>query len=121
MVEKTTIKFEDMPEALAYLIEKVEELDRKLESLSDVSALNKDVWMRIKELCAYMPTRPAVQTVYGWTSAHLIPFHKKGKRIMFLKSEIDKWLMGEQLKSIREIEADAEAFCAALFWLCFLA
>lgn len=31
---------------------------------------------------------------------------------MFLKSEIDKWLIGEQLKSIREIEADAEAFCA---------
>ena len=32
---------------------------------------------------------------------------------MFLKSEIDKWLIGEHLKSIREIEADAEAFCAA--------
>ena len=36
---------------------------------------------------------------------------QEGKRIMFLKSEIDKWLIGEQLKSIREIEADAEAFC----------
>lgn len=35
MVERTTIKFEDMPKALAYLIEKVEELDRKLESLGD--------------------------------------------------------------------------------------
>lgn len=112
MVERTTIKFEDMPKALAYLIEKVEELDRKLESLGDASSSGKDVWMGIKELCAYLPTRPATQTVYGWTSAHLIPFHKKGKRILFLKSEIDKWLIGEQLKSIREIEADAEAFCA---------
>lgn len=108
MVERTTIKFEDMPKALAYLIEKVEELDRKLESLGDASSSGKDVWMGIKELYAYLPTRPATQTVYGWTS----PFHKKGKRIMFLKSEIDKWLIGEQLKSIREIEADAEAFCA---------
>lgn len=112
MVEKTTIRFEDRPKALAYLIEKVEELDRKLESLGNASTPGNDVWMGIKELCAYMPTRPAAQTVYGWTSAHLIPFHKKGKRIMFLKSEIDKWLIGEQLKSIREIEADAEAFCA---------
>ena len=31
---------------------------------------------------------------------------------MFLKSEVDKWLIGEQLKSIREIEADAAVFCA---------
>lgn len=112
MVERTTIKFEDMPKALAYLIEKVEELDRKLESLGDNSSSGKDVWMSIHDLCAYLPTRPATQTVYGWTSAHLIPFHKKGKRIMFLKSEVDKWLIGEQLKSIREIEADAAAFCA---------
>ncbi len=113
MVDRTTIKFEDMPKALAYLIEKVEELNRKLESLGDTSASGKDVWMSIHDLCAYLPTRPVTQTVYGWTSAHLIPFHKKGRRIMFLKLEIDKWLIGEQLKSIREIEADAEAFCAA--------
>ena len=112
MVERTTIKFEDMPKALAYLIEKVEELDRKLESLGDTSSSGKDVWMSIHDLCEYLPTRPATQTVYGWTSAHLNPNHTKGKRIMFLKSEVDKWLIGEQLKSIREIEADAAAFCA---------
>ena len=112
MIDKTTIKFEDMPRALAYLIEKVEELDRKFESLNGTSTSSLVEWMGIKELCAYLPTRPAAQTVYGWTSAHMIPFHKKGKRIMFMKSEIDKWLIGEQLKSIREIEADAEAFCA---------
>lgn len=34
-----------MPKALAYLIEKVEELNRKLESLGDISASGKDVWM----------------------------------------------------------------------------
>lgn len=112
MIDKTTIKFEDMPRALAYLIEKVEELNCKLEELNDTSVPRQAEWMGIKELCAYLPTRPAAQTVYGWTSAHMVPFHKKGKRIMFQKSEIDKWLIGEQLKSIREIESDAEAFCA---------
>lgn len=49
MVERTTIKFEDMPKTLAYLIEKVEELDRKLESLGDTSSSGKDVWMGRKE------------------------------------------------------------------------
>ena len=105
MIDKTIIKFEDMPRTLAYLIEKVEELNGKLESLNETSAPRLAEWMSIKELCAYFHTRPAAQTVYSWTSAHMIPFHKKGKRIMFLKSEIDKWLISEQLKSIREIEA----------------
>lgn len=41
MVERTSIKFEDMPKALAYLIERVEELDRKLESLGDASTYGK--------------------------------------------------------------------------------
>ncbi len=74
MVERTTIKFEDMPKALAYLIEKVEELDRKLESLGDTSTSGKDMWMGIKEVCAYLPMRPATQNVYGWTSAHPYTF-----------------------------------------------
>lgn len=110
MVENTTITFEDMPRALAYLIQKIEELEHKLDGLGATPS-QKDTWMDIKELCDYLPMRPATQTVYGWTSAHMIPFHKKGKRIVFLKSEIDKWMVGEQLKSIKEIEADAEAFC----------
>lgn len=79
-----------MPKALAYLIEKVEELDRKLESLGDTSASGKDVWMGIKELYAYLSTRPATQTVYGWTSAHLILFRKRGEHFMFMKSRICK-------------------------------
>lgn len=44
------------------------------------------------------------------TAAHMIPFHKKDKRIIFLKSEIDKWLISEQNKSIREIRSEAKAF-----------
>lgn len=50
MVERTTIKFEDMPKALAYLIEKVEELDRKLKPLGDTSAYGKDVCYSKKSL-----------------------------------------------------------------------
>lgn len=56
MVERTTIKFEDMPKALAYLIEKVEELDRKLESLSDSSSSGKDMWMGLRS-CARISRR----------------------------------------------------------------
>ena len=48
MIDKTTIKFEEMPRTLAYLIEKVEELNCKLESLNDTSAPRQAEWMGIK-------------------------------------------------------------------------
>ena len=60
MIDKTTIKFGDMPRALAYLIKKVEELNCKLESLNYTSAPRHAEWMGIKELCAYLPTRRLV-------------------------------------------------------------
>ena len=33
-----------------------------------------------------------ITTVYGWTSAHLIPYFKIGRLPRFDPSEIDKWL-----------------------------
>ena len=33
----------------------------------------------------YLPDRPAKQTVYGWVFQKKIPYHKKGKKLQFLK------------------------------------
>lgn len=110
-MEHTTIKFENMPAAVAFLIKQVAELHRKFDAMSEAPTGKEEQWMDIHQLSAYLPTHPAKQTIYGWTSTHQIPFYKKGKRIMFLKSDIDRWLISEQLKSIDDITADAEAFC----------
>lgn len=34
----------------------------------------------------------APQTLYGFTSNRTIPFFKKGKKLYFQKSDLDKWL-----------------------------
>lgn len=34
----------------------------------------------------------AKQTLYGFTSKGVIPYLKKGKKLYFKKSEIDKWI-----------------------------
>ena len=40
----------------------------------------------------------AKQTLYGFTSKNLIPFIKKGKKLYFRKSDLEKWLLeGKQL------------------------
>lgn len=46
----------------------------------------------------------AKQTLYGFTSKNLIPFIKRGKKLYFRKSDLDRWLMqGKQLTK-EEIE-----------------
>jgi len=94
MAEKT-ITFNDVPEAMTYLIEKFDRLENLIESA--VSPKTDEVqWMDIDALCEYLPDKPAKQTVYGWVCKKTIPFHKKGKKLQFLKSEIDRWLLSDE-------------------------
>lgn len=110
MSEKN-ITFEDMPRAMSWMMDKLNELDSKIDGLNNSPQTPlSEIWMNLKELREYLPSHPAEQTVYGWTSCHQIPFHKKGKRIMFLKSEIDDWLHDGKMKSQKELEQEAENF-----------
>jgi len=108
---QTEISFNDMPQALAYLIGKVERLETLL-SATRSELPESDKWFNLQELCSYLPDKPARQTVYGWIGQKLIPYHKKGKKLQFLKSEIDAWLIGDKHKSVAELQADAAAFIA---------
>ena len=103
------LSFNDMPEAMAYLINKVEKLEALLtnNSKSD-NTTESDKWFNIQELCSYLPDRPARQTVYGWIGQRLIPYHKKGKKLQFLKSEIDNWLKADKRQTLDELQAEAE-------------
>ncbi|MBK7223176.1 MAG: helix-turn-helix domain-containing protein [Saprospiraceae bacterium] len=48
----------------------------------------------------YHPDKPTKATVYSWVSAVQIPVHKGGKKLRFLKSEIDTWLkQGKKLSN----------------------
>lgn len=63
-------------------------------------------WMNLQELCEYLPEKPKVQTVYSWVSNSLIPVNKKGKRLYFLKSDIDTWLKSGRRKTFAELQAE---------------
>jgi predicted DNA-binding transcriptional regulator AlpA len=105
------ISFNDMPQAMAYLIGKVERLETLL-NVTKSELPETDKWFNLQELCSYLPDKPARQTVYGWIGQKLIPYHKKGKKLQFLKSEIDAWLIGDKHKSVAELQEDAAAFVA---------
>ena len=106
----TEISHNNMPQALAYLIGKVDGLETLLSVQTRGNTEPADRWFNLKELCEYLPDRPARQTVYGWISQRAIPHYKKGKKLQFLKSEIDEWLKTDKHKTTSELYAEAQQF-----------
>lgn len=107
------ITFETMPKAMAYLIEKVEALEKALLEKNEVSTTPTDKWFNIDELKDYLPDHPAKQTIYGWVSKREIPFHKGGKKLRFLQSDIDMWLSKGKRMSESELKDEATNYCTA--------
>lgn len=69
-----------------------------------------DCWFDLTELCNYLPDKPAKPTVYGWVRNAIIPCHKGQKKLRFLKSEIDTWLMQGRKKTVSEIKAESNNY-----------
>lgn len=102
------LSFNDMPKALEFLIDKVVVMHEQLEAIShSICVTNCDSWMTIDDLSMYLPDKPAVQTIYAWVSQKLIPYNKVGKRLYFLKSDIDRWLKEGRRKTAAEIAIEA--------------
>lgn len=109
--------FDMIPVLMANLLEdnkiladKLEALSRKISASLKEDCKEDDQRMDVTEAQKYIPGHPAVQTIYGWTSNNLIPYHKVGKRIYFVKSELDAWLSKEQHKSQQDLLKEAENF-----------
>ena len=47
--------------------------------------------LTVQQAAEYMGLK--VPTIYNYTSKGTIPHRKKGKRLIFLKEELDKWLL----------------------------
>ncbi|HEY5507979.1 MAG TPA: helix-turn-helix domain-containing protein [Paludibacter sp.] len=107
----TEISFNDIPKAMAYLIGKVEKLE-SLISNNQSGSNESDQWFNLQQLQEYHPDHPAAPTVYAWVGQRLIPNHKHGKKLMFLKSEIDEWLKSGKRKTAAELRAEAAEFVA---------
>lgn len=89
-MQQENITFNDMPQMLAVMYAKLNELGDKLDKLIPPKKSEEQQWFNVADLIEFLPTHPAEQTIYGWTSARKIPFHKKGKNIIFNKAEIEE-------------------------------
>jgi excisionase family DNA binding protein len=103
------LTLETLPKAFSQLTNEVSEIRQMLLAISNDKPAEADRWLNLDELCQYHPDKPSKMTVYGWTQAGSIPVHKGGKKLRFLKSEIDRWLLQGRKQTTAEIEAESKA------------
>jgi excisionase family DNA binding protein len=105
------LTLETLPKAFVKLKNEVSEIKRLLLAKSNEQPTKTDCWFDLNELCKYHPDKPSKPTVYGWVNVGTIPVHKSGKKLRFLKSEIDNYLMQGRKKTLAEIASEAELYC----------
>jgi excisionase family DNA binding protein len=89
----------------------IENSIRKVLSTQQAEQLTKtDCWFDLVEFCNYHPDKPKPATVYGWVFAGKIPVNKGGKKLRFLKSEIDEWLKQGKKMTLAESSLKVEQY-----------
>ena len=88
------------------IIERLEEVDVKLSRLLQAQEAHglyrSDELMNINEVAKYLDE--SVQSIYSRTSQRTIPFYKKGKKLLFKKTEILDWLDDKKKKTVSELQ-----------------
>jgi excisionase family DNA binding protein len=103
------LTLETLPKAFAHLTNEVSEIKRLLLEKSNEQPTETERWFDLNEFCIYHPDKPSKPTVYGWVHSGLIPVHKGGKKLRFLKSEIDNWIKQGRRKTVAETATEAES------------
>ena len=101
-MESTPITFDQLPAFVVDLGRKVDDLTALLRLQANPGHSTPDRWFTIEELRSYLPGKPAITTLYGKVQRREIPFHRTGKRVTFLQSEIDQWLKGARKATVQE-------------------
>lgn len=101
-------KQNELSDLISEIIAKsADETSRRIEEANLKSLQKKeDVIFVVKSLSEYLDLKPA--TIYSMTSRKQIPFYKKGKKLYFKKSEIDKWLDDGRVLTNADLDAVAE-------------
>jgi excisionase family DNA binding protein len=107
-MEKLTL--ETLPNAFTLLSREIGEIKELLQQLNYQELLEPDRWFDLNDFCEYHPDKPSKATVYGWVSAKTIPVHKTGKKLRFLKSEIDEWLLQGKKRTYSDALVDASNY-----------
>lgn len=96
------ISFDQLPKAVNQINKQLQRIESLL---LDKKEEPKDQWFDLNDLIEYDPEKRTKATFYGYIHKREIPFHKRGKKLTFLKSEIDEWLKSHRKQTLEELES----------------
>ena len=70
------ISFNDVPQAIAYLIGKIDAIEQTLQQNSEQPNTQHDRWLNTDELHKYHPDKPAKSTIFSWVKKSKYPIIK---------------------------------------------
>ena len=97
---KEKISFENLPQAVSLLLEKVETLEQLLKSQQNPGSLS-DKPLTISQAAEFVNL--TVPTLYGFVSKRTIPFSKVGKRLYFSETELTSWIQSGRKQSVTDL------------------
>ena len=103
-----SITFDQLPQAVSQLQDKLDNIERLLLSRSDVPQPDADKLLTIKETAEFLHL--TVPTIYLMVQRAEIPVCKRGKRLYFSKQEITAWIMAGRKKTVPEIESHVDSY-----------
>lgn len=101
------ISFENLPKAIAHLVDEVEKLKLLVEKSQTQIAPKKRMPIGIDEACHIIGK--AKPTIYSMVQKRMIPCYKNGKKLYFFEDELLKWITKGKKKTMHEIEMEAQA------------
>jgi excisionase family DNA binding protein len=102
------ITFEKLPQAVTQIYDKLEKIERLLESQNNVARVDNDKLLTIREAAEVLHL--SVPTIYGLVQRQAIPVAKKGKRLYFTKLELTEWIKTGRKKTVAEIQSEADQY-----------
>lgn len=100
-MQKETVTFDKLPEAVGYLTEQVIELKKMVAELQPQPS-DKHVLVEIDDACHII--RKAKPTIYTYTLVRkgLLPAYKKGKKLYFYEDELLAWIENGRRKTAEQ-------------------
>lgn len=108
-MEKETLKFEELPNAVTVILQKVSRLESLLKQKQDnTTAEARENILNIQETANFLNL--SVPTIYSKVSRGELPFMKRGKRLYFSSTELMDYLKKGRQKTRNEIEQEADNY-----------
>jgi excisionase family DNA binding protein len=99
-----TITFDQLPQAVSKLQDKLESIEQLLLQQQDQSPGQEEI-LTITQAAKFINL--SVPTIYSKVCRKEIPVNKQGKRLYFYRSELTEWIKSGRKRTADEIRAES--------------